>query len=189
MHIWVVDNNNDIKMEEQFEFGDLIATRSGSFLSRAIRYFMRKQHPEVPNFSHIAVVINLWGQLWIAEALAWGVRIWSLEQSGYATKDQVVILRHNKGFTEDQIEKMSQKMVSLGGVRYQYENLPAWAIRILTKINLFKKSNEKAIYCSELGAIAISTAFPLTFLNPNMITPADHFATGIYDIIDINGIL
>ena len=176
-------------MEPQFKFGDLIATRSNSFLSRAIRWFMRKQNPSAPNFSHIAVVINLWGELWIAEALGWGVRIWSLEQSGYDKKKQVVILRHKWGFSEEQIKLMSQKMVSLAGVRYQYENLPAWAIKILTKINLFKASNEKAIYCSELGAVGINAAYPLTFLNPNMISPADHFATGIYDVIDINNLL
>jgi hypothetical protein len=176
-------------MKDTLQFGDLLATRSNSFLSRAIRWFMKRQNPEAPNFSHIAVVIDLWGEIWIAESLGWGQRLWSLEQSGYDKKEQVVILRHKKGFSQSQIKAMSQKMVSLGGVRYQYENLPAWAIKILTKINLFKKENEKAIYCSELGCIAINAAYPLTFLNPNMITPADHFATGIYDVIDPNGVL
>lgn len=181
-------------MDERFQFGDIIATRSDKFLSRAIRYFMRKYRPDAPNFSHIAVVINLWGEQWIAEALAWGVRIWSLEQSGYSKKKQVVILRYRKPMSmeflsETQVQAMSKKMVSLAGTRYQYENLPQWAIKIWTKLNIFKRSNEKAIYCSELGAIALNAAIPGTFVNPNMVSPADHFIRGIYDIHDINGVL
>ena len=181
-------------MESYFQFGDIIATRSDKFLSRAIRYFMRKYKPEAPNFSHIAVVINLWGELWVAEALAWGVRIWSLEQSGYSKKKQVVILRYRNNLTREplnkvQIEAMSKKMVSLAGTRYQYENLPLWAIKIWLKLNLFKENNEKAIYCSELGAIAITAAKAGSFETPNIVSPADHFNSGLYDIIDINGIL
>jgi hypothetical protein len=176
-------------METQFKFGDLIAVRSNSFLSRAIRWFMSKYKPGSPSFSHIATVIDLWGELWIAEALTWGVRIWSLEQSGYSLNKNAIILRFKRGFTDVEIKAMSQKMTSLGGVRYQYENFPQWVAKILLKINLFNKKNERAIYCSELGAIFINTAFPGTFTNPNIISPADHFVSGLYDVIDINNLL
>jgi hypothetical protein len=175
--------------DDRFQFGDIIATRSNSLLSRAIRCCMKKYRPSKETFSHIAVVINMWGKLWIAEALIWGVRIWSLEQSGYSTKKQVIILRHKQSFTTLQIEAISKKMASLGGTRYQYENLPQWAVKILLKINIFKSKNEKAIYCAELGAIAINEAYPETFTTPNMTATADHYLNKIYNIIDINNIL
>lgn len=179
-------------MDERFEFGDIIATRSNSFLSKAIRWFMKKYNPdffEGDTFSHNAVVINIWGEQWIAEALAWGVRVWTLKDSKYDVKKQVVILRHRGGFTSEEIDAISKKMVSLSGTRYQYENLPMWAIKILTKINLFKPSNEKAIYCSELAAIALNIAHPGTYETPNMVSPLDHLMNEQLDIIDINGII
>jgi hypothetical protein len=175
--------------KEIFKFGDVIATRSNSLLSKAIRWFMQLYKPGSPGFSHNAVIINMWGNLWIAEALAWGVRIWPIEQSGYLTNKQCIILRHKEGFTEDQIEAMSKKMASLAGTRYQYENLPMWAAKILVSINLFRRINEKSIYCSELAAIAINEAYPDTFENPNMVSPADHTSKSIYNIIDYNNIL
>lgn len=176
-------------MEEQLKFGDLLATRSDNFLSKAIRWFMRKQHPGVPIFSHIACVTNVWGELYISEATKKGVVTHSLKDSGYDKKKQVVILRFKRGFTYGQVEAMSKKMIELSGTRYQFSNLPGWAIKLLFKINLFKKENEKRIYCSELGCIKINTAYPLTFINPNMVTPADHFMSGLYDVIDVNDIL
>jgi hypothetical protein len=175
--------------DNRFQFGDIIATRSNSFLSRAIRWFMKKYRPSVESFSHIAVVIDIWGEQWIAEALAKGVRVWSLPRSGYSVKKQVVLLRLNAGFTEEQIETVSKKMISLAGVRYQYENLPLWAVKILLKINLFRKESQKAIYCSELGAIAINEAYPGTFKAPNITSPADHYGNVIYQRLDINNIL
>ena len=175
--------------DDRFKFGDIIASRSNSFLSRAIRWFMKIYKPSKETFSHIAVIINMLGELWIAEALAWGVRIWSLHQSGYSVKKQIIILRHKQCFTDMQVEAISKKMVSLAGVRYQYENLPQWIVKILLKINIFKKTDEKAIYCSELGAIAINAAFPGIFEEPNVTCPADHYNNDIYDKIDINGIL
>ena len=169
--------------KENFQFGDILATRSGSFLSRGIRLMMHWYKDYADGFSHNAVVINMWGELWIAEALAWGVRIYPIENSGYIDNKNIIILRHKKGFTDAQINAMSKKMASLGGIRYQYENLPMWIAKILIRMNFFKPENEKSIYCSELAAIAINVAYPGTFKKPNMITPADHVASNIYETI------
>lgn len=172
------------------QYGDLIATRSNGFLSKAIRWFMRKETPNAPDFSHIAVVINIWGEIWIAEALSWGVRVWPLENSGYDVNKEIIILRDKRGFTDVQIEVMSRQMVSLSGIRYQYSNLFQWAARILFKIRgFFKKDNANAIYCSELGAIAINSVYPGSFARPNITSPVDHLTSGLYDIIDPYNIL
>ncbi len=176
--------------DSRFQYGDIIATRSNSFLSRAIRFFMHIYRPSGEAFSHIAVVINMWGEQWIAEALAWGVRIWTIEQSGYNVKRQVLILRHRGGFDNNQIQAISKEMAKYAGVRYQYENLPQWIVKILLKIDIFKDENIKSIYCSELAAIAINLFYPGTFPTPNKTCPADHYTReDIYNIIDINGIL
>lgn len=175
--------------KELFSYGDVLCSRSNSLLSRGIRWFMRIYKHSKITFSHCAVVINLWGELWIAEALAWGVRIWSLEQSGYLTNKQTIILRHKQGFSEDQVDALSKKIVSLGGTRYQYENLPQWIVKILLKIDIFRKSNERAIYCSELAAIAIDKAFPGTFPHPNITSPMDLVESPVFNVIDINNLL
>lgn len=172
-----------------FEFGDIIATRSNSFISKSIRWFMRQYKAEADDFSHNAVVINIWGEQWVVEALAWGVRVWTIEQSGYIRNKNVVVLRDKRGFTEQQIDKMSKRVVSLGGVRYQYSNLFGWVAKIWFKLNFFKKENEKSIYCSELAAIAINTVYPGTFPTPNMVNPADHLLSKNYVIIDPNDLL
>jgi len=150
---------------------------------------MRIYKRRVEDFSHNAVVFNLWGDTWIAEALAWGVRIWPVEHSGYLDQKQLIILRHKKGFTQDQIDALSNKVTRLAGTRYQYEGFLQWIPRILLKANTFKPSNEKAIFCSELAAIAINEAHPGTFPKPNQVNPADHVSSDIYEIIDINEIL
>lgn len=151
---------------------------------------MKLYKPSVKQqFSHNAIVINLWGEPWIAEALTWGVRIWSISQSGYLTNIQTLILRHKQGFSDAQIKSMSQKMVSLGGMRYQYENLPQWIVKILLHIDIFNRKNEKAFYCSELTATAINVAYPDTFPRPNDTSPMDIFLNPNFDIIDFNKIL
>jgi hypothetical protein len=176
--------------DERFQYGDLIATRSNSLVSRAIRWFMSKQNPTKDTFSHIAVVINLWDQTWIAEALAQGVVVHSLKQSGYDTHKQLILLRFKKGFSEQQIKDICLSMVQHAGIRYQFSNLLLWAAKIGIKLDLLRKNNEKRIYCSELGAIAINTAYPGTFPTPNKTSPADHYTRrDLYEIIDINNIL
>jgi hypothetical protein len=176
--------------DERFQYGDLIATRSNSLVSRAIRCFMSKQNPTKDTFSHIAVVINLWDQTWIAEALAQGVVVHSLKQSGYDTNKQLILLRFKKGFSEQQIQDICLSMVQHAGIRYQFSNLLLWAAKIGIKLDLLRKNNEKRIYCSELGAIAINTAYPGTFATPNKTSPADHYTRkDLYEIIDINNIL
>jgi hypothetical protein len=166
------------------KFGDVIATRSNSFLSRSIRFFMRLYDKKHAGYSHTAAIINIWGELWVAEALAWGVRVHPWKKTPYAKgKNEWIILRHSNGFTSDQIEAMSKRMVALAGLRYQYENMPAWIIAILTKINLFKPENEEAIYCTELAAIFINTVYPQSFLEPNKTNPADHLSAAFYETI------
>jgi hypothetical protein len=178
-------------VKDDFQYGDIIATRGHSFLSKSIRYFMKLVHPkDKTSFSHIAVVINIYDEKYIAEALGWGVRIWSIEDSGYLKNEQVIICRDKEGFNTDKILALSKKCVGLGGTRYQYENFPQWVVKILFKWNWFKKSSEKAIYCSELGAIAINAAYPGTFPTPNSTSPADHYDnTKLYFIIDKNYLL
>jgi hypothetical protein len=169
-------------IKQDVQFGDIIATRSESFISKAIRFFM-KIYKDV-DYSHNAVIIDIWGEVWVAEALTWGVRIYPFESSPYSRpKTEWIILRHKQGFTPEQIKAMSWKCVSLGGVRYQYENLPSWVAKILFKLNWFKSNNEKSIYCSELAAIAINAAYPGTFKRPNEVSPADHVKSSIYNII------
>lgn len=176
-------------MENKFQPGDIIATRSNSFLSRAIRWAMSKYRPQAPSFSHNAVVFRIFKKMFVAEALFWGVKIWPLKDSGYLTNPQCIILRHKEGFLFDQLNAIAIKMLALDGTRYQYENLPLWLAKILVKVSLFRRNNEKAIYCSELAAIAINAAYPGTFPKPNVVSPADHTSNPIYEIIDINGIM
>lgn len=170
---------------DKVQFGDVIAVHSYTFLGKAIRFFMRKYKPQYKTYNHNAVVINIWGEKWVAEALAWGVRLHKFECTEYNQTNNWDILRHKLGFTDKQIEAMSKKCASLAGIRYQYENLPMWVLKILFKFNLFKKQDERAIYCSELAAIAINEAYPNSFKTPNITSPADHIASGYYDVIKL----
>lgn len=173
----------------QFRYGDLIASRSNSFLSKGIRFFLKLWKSKVPGFSHITVVVNMWDEMWVAEALAWGVRIWPIKDSNYVTNVHTVIIRDKRGFTDEQIHDLSRKMASLGGTRYQYEGFLQWIGKIVFKANSFHAEGEKAIYCSELGAIAINAAYPGTFKRPNEINPADLLSDDRFEVIDPNGIL
>ena len=183
-------------MSNSFNAGDLIATRGNTWLSRSIRFMMdiycRKvlHKPCKVLFNHIAVVVSMFDELWVVEALGWGVRVYPIERSGYLTHRNLVILRDKRGFTQEGLKAMSKKVVALGGVRYQYENLPQWVIRIFVGIKkVFRSSNERSIYCSELGAIAINAVYPMTFKEPNIMSPMDHVLSPVYEVIDINGIM
>lgn len=167
---------------KQIQFGDVIATRSNSFLSRGIRFMMHLYNPRYAGYSHTACIVDIWGELWVVEALAWGVRVHPWEATDYAKgKNEWIILRHKEGFTPEQIRRMSRRVVGLAGTRYQYENFPAWIMKILAKINLFKPSDEKAIYCTELAAIFINEAYPGSFVNPNATSPAEHLMAKFYE--------
>ena len=166
--------------KSQFKPGDILASRSNSFLSKAIRTMMHWYKDYADGYSHNAVIIN--GGL-VAEALAGGVKVHSLEESGYLNNNNVAILRHKNGFTKSQLGRVTNKMLLLEGTRYQYGNLPLWVAKILFHIDKFKGKSEKAIYCSELAAIAINTAYPGTFPEPNKVSPADHICNPIYETI------
>lgn len=168
--------------------GDIIAVRGRSWLAKRIRYFMalylkRKGKSVGRLYNHIAVVIEVNGQLMIAEALGWGVVIHSIEQAGYDRGNHFVILRHKRGFTREQIDAITTRMIVLSGTRYQYENFIQWVLRITLGLNVFRRSNEKAIYCSELGAIAINEAYPNTFSRPNETNPMDFFLNDNFNVI------
>lgn len=168
--------------------GDIIAVRGKSWLAKRIRYFMalylRKRGKRVERlYNHIAVVIEVNGRLMVAEALGRGVVVNTVEKAGYDRGGHFVVLRHRKGFSKEQLDAMTTKMLVLAGTRYQYENFIQWVLRICFGVDAFRRSNERAIYCSELGAIAINEAYPGTFIRPNETNPMDFFLNENFEVI------
>jgi len=70
---------------------------------------------------------------------------------------------------------MTDEVIRHSGKFYQISNWFAWLLYINSagKINLFKDKNDKTIYCSELGALAINSIYPDTFPKPNRTNPYD----------------
>jgi hypothetical protein len=182
--------------ENILQFGDILLVRNTSFLAKGIQGFMYL-YSKIFNkkwqggFNHNAIIINIWGEKWVAEANGQGFEIRPLNKTPYYNKKNFVILRDKRGFTENQIDIMSKKMIEISGIRYQYEGLAQWILYILSKggIDTFNANDEKALYCSEAAAVAINSVYPNTFDKPNRTNPYDHLLKDTYNIIDTFNLL
>ena len=150
-------------MEHKLEVGDIILVSGEGFLAKAIRFFMRiyrkkKYLEDRKVYNHVAVVINVWGRMWIAEAAAEGVRVIKYPDD-YVRRQDCKVMGFMPPLGKEKQETFSKYACEYAFKVTRYDILNFWyqARYILTgkwKGPTGKKSL-KRLYCSEFAAVMI----------------------------------
>jgi hypothetical protein len=152
-----------MKTRDDFRPGDVLLFRHTGFLPKVIRFFMklyskRKNVEQDIYYNHVAVIVNLWGELWVADAVEKGVQVEdSLDR--YMDKSSVKHLTWVKPLSKEEQEDFSKVAISYAMKVTRYDFLNFWdqARYILTgewKGKTGKDSKER-VYCSKFAAICM----------------------------------
>lgn len=166
--------------------GDILCVRNGkSFIARAITYFMkiykRKRgiSKDFPNYHHSAIVIDVWGVMYIAESVSKGFKIHKFDEaySEKSWKERIDIITPVTPYTEIEAEMLCKIAVtySFNITRYDFFNF-IWQILLILFGRWMGPKGKKAenrLYCSEAVATIINYVRPDTFRNPSATNPID----------------
>lgn len=143
--------------------GDIILVSGIGLLPKGIQFFMniyRRRKGLAPRklYNHVALVVELWGTLWIAEASVKGIRVFKYPDD-YIRRQDVKVMQFIIPLTEKEQKNFSEIAIkySLHPTRYDLTNFWDQMIFIITgkwkgKVN--KESREK-LYCSEFAAVVM----------------------------------
>jgi len=175
--------------KELLNVGDLGLVHGTGFLSKAIQFFMGIYHkhiglPKVEKlYNHAFAVVELWGQLYIAEALADGINIQPVEKAYPNGKwENIKLMSPKKPYSKVEKEEFNKIVLAyaLEPTRYDFSNFIFHARAILSKKGYDVWSGktgeaaEKRLHCSEAVATWSNKVRPNTFDRP--------WATNLVDI-------
>lgn len=167
--------------KEKIEPGDVLLHRGKSFVSRQIRKWMEKARIKMglkPRtlYNHASMVIEIWGELWVVEAIARGPHILRLKER-LKTKDRILVKTWAKPLTKKEMNNLSKKAVVYVGENHEYQ-FSAFLFHMI-KITFgkwFGRKNKKAerrVNCTELVAMFMDFARDCFKGNTYDISPLD----------------
>lgn len=174
----------DQEILKKLKPGDIVLLGTKNWLSKIIQFFMRiqrkKQGLPVPTgiiASHAGTLINMWGQLYIAEALEQGIVVSPFEDRYRFKWDYIKILTPKKPYTVSEQDKVSKAAAedSLKPHRYDFFGLLFQAKMILTG-KWTGPTGDKAdrrYYCTEAVANWANKVRPNTFSKEEAAGPLD----------------
>jgi hypothetical protein len=175
--------------------GDIILVGSGSFLSKQIKAYMKAYnkklgYPKIGDYySHAAMIVDMWGRLYVAEALKDGITLAPLDDT-YLNKLQtdtvnIRVLTPKKAYSKTEQEEVSKIAAAFALTPTRYDFLNLWyqikMIQETTKTDengekwIGPKGNraEKRLYCTEAVATWANRVRPDTFKAPWATNPVD----------------
>lgn len=182
--------------------GDIILYKGNSVLSKSIRFFMEQYRKKLGLekrvlFNHAAMVVEVWGRLYVAEANAEGITISPYEDT-YAKKlDKIKILSPKKAYS-----KAEKELVSKTASAYCFDPTRYDFLNFLFQIDMIRKQTknsgkewagptgskaEKRLYCTEAVATWANKVRPDTFAEPWTVNPLDVDLNKYYKVI-YNGV-
>ena len=141
--------------------GDIILVRGSSFLAKGIQFFMnmyrkKKGMPKEKLYNHVAVVINIWGELKIAEAERKGIEAYK-DDYKYVEEHDCLVLTWKKPLLKKEQEEFSKLATkyAFNPTRYEFLNFIHNSVYIATGkwIGRRGSKSENVLYCSEYAAI------------------------------------
>jgi hypothetical protein len=188
-------------IEQYLVPGNIVMTGSKKFLSKAIQFFMKISRTKkgLPNpkgliSSHSAMIVDMWGQPYVAEALAKGIVVSSFADAYGEKLDKIKILAPKKAYSKDEKEKVSKAAISDSLIphRYDYFGLLYQIKYVLsngTWVGPKGDKAEKRLYCTEAVATWANRVRPNTFSQEEASNPIDiefnKFYKVVYDGADI----
>lgn len=162
--------------------GDIILVKGNTWIARQIRklmnlYLKKKGLKTREVYSHAAIVIEVWGELYVAEAGPKGVQILPLDFTYRRILDKVKIKTPRKPYTKREKEYISKNVIRtvFSPTRYDYFGLLHQIEYILTGTwdGKIGSKAKKKLYCTEAVAGWVNSVRPNTFDNEASINPVD----------------
>lgn len=143
--------------------GDIMLQRTNSWLSKAIMFWMnvyrlKMKLPKRELYSHVAIVIDMYGQKYVAEAVANGVRLYPDADKYFREKD-VKVKTWVKPLSDKEKSEFSKEAAKYAHIPTRYDFLNFWFQMkyILTGKWRGPRNDEskKRLYCSEYAAVVM----------------------------------
>ncbi|MGM0532603.1 MAG: hypothetical protein ACQER7_14745 [Bacteroidota bacterium] len=153
-----------MKTVKDFKPGDVLLFHNSGFLPKGIQFFMniyrrKKGLPERKlYYNHVAVIVNLWGELWMADSAKNGVQVNKIKVDALQ-RDNVLHLTW-----KEPLAKVEQKLFSKTAIGYslrvtRYDVINFWdQARYILSGKWKGKTDDastKRVYCSEFAAICM----------------------------------
>lgn len=141
--------------------GDIILVHGSSWLAKAIQFFMnvyrkKKGLPKRFLYNHVAVVIDIWGELKIAEAERKGIEAYR-DAYQYVDEHNVKVMTWKKPLSDSEKKQFSKLAAhySFKATKYDFFNFFYQMYYIMTGKWVGKKGkkSENVLYCSEFAAV------------------------------------
>jgi len=185
-----------LKDIEQFLVpGNIILTGSTKFLSKAIQVFMKISRakkglpsPKGLIASHSATLVDMWGQIYVAEAEAKGITVRPFAEVYGHKLDKIKILTPKKSYSKAEQEKISKEAIkdSLEPHRYDYFGLLYQIKYVLSNGAWVGPKGDKAerrLYCTEAVATWANKVRPGTFSQEEASNPIDIEFNKYYKVV------
>ncbi len=162
--------------------GDIILFSGKGFIARAIQLFQGRR------WNHAGLIVDVWGQLFVLEAVAKGVVLNTIEDSLDLNSDNVMVMRPNFKVAKD-FSKVAVELTE--GHKYDYAAL-LWH-QLIFKITGRRRwvgrrhTAENKLYCSELCAYVynhLHDLFPIWWkTSPAMLREEKENFDDVYDLV------
>ncbi len=184
----------DQELLSKLKPGDVVLLGTKGFVSKAIQFFMKilrkRQGLPVPSgiiASHAGMLIDMWGQLYIAEAQEKGIVVTPFVESYKNKLDYIKVISPKKPYSKAEQERVSKVAAedSLKPHRYDFFGLWFQAKAILTGKWTGPKGDkaDKRYYCTEAVANWANKVRPNTFSNEEAVGPLDIEFNKYYQVI------
>lgn len=185
----------------EFKPGDIVLVRGDRFISKAIRFFMERYRrklklPRRKLFNHAAMIIEVWGQLCVAEANEKGIEVTPFDRAYGNRMNKIKVITPKKAYSKDEQVAISKVAASYAfdPTRYDFPTF-VHQIKMITSTKveggvITKKwigpkgeKAEKRLYCTEAVATWANKVRPDTFNEPWTVNPLDVDLNKYYKVI------
>lgn len=178
--------------------GDIILYKGTKALSKSIQFFMERYRKKLglekrTLFNHAAMVVDLWGQTYVAEANEKGIEVNPFTNVYGSKLKRIKVLRPKKGYSKAEQELVSKTAIaySLNPTRYDFFGI-WYQIQMIRKqtANAGKEWDgptgskaENRLYCTEAVATWANKVRPDTFEKAWSINPLDIDLNKYYETV------
>jgi hypothetical protein len=184
----------DQELLSQLKAGDIVLYGGNKFVSKAIQFFMRiqrrKQGLPVPKgiiASHAGTLVNIWDQLYIAEALENGIVVSPFAEAYKNKFENIKILTPKKAYSTLEGEKISKYAVEDSLTPHRYDFFGLWfQAKMIFKGEWSGPKGDKAdkrYYCTEAVANWANKVRPGTFTQEEATGPLEIEFNKYYKVI------
>jgi hypothetical protein len=185
--------------KDKLSVGDIGLYHGSSFIAKAIQLFMKKYArklglPEREKlYNHAFAIIEMWGQVYVVEALADGMNIQPIEKA-YPDKKwkDIIILTPKKSFSKAEKERFNKAALKsvMIPTRYGYADILFHARAILSKkgYDVWRSKGDKdddRMHCTEAVATFANKARYDMFERPWSTNPLDLELSNKYKIKNV----